>query len=100
VTKKSALLAYARMEKVLAALAGLDAKISAASKEYQFDRISSVEKNALRLGAFEMLCDDEVPPKVAIAEAIRLCRKFATAESAQFVNAILDGVGACVLKSD
>jgi transcription termination factor NusB len=33
-----------------------------------------------------------VPPKVAISEAIRLARKFATAESAQFVNAVLDSV--------
>jgi N utilization substance protein B len=46
----------------------------------------------LRLGIFEIFFDSEIPAKVAIAEAIRLCRKFGTPESSQFVNAILDGV--------
>lgn len=70
----------------------IDAEIGGLSTEYQIDRISRTELTILRLGLFEMLFEKEIPPKVAIAEGIRLCRKFGTNESAQFVNAILDGV--------
>lgn len=91
-TRKAMLEAQARVGEVLAKLPEIDAKIGAASTEYTFERISRVEKTILRLGLFELLFDPAIPPKVAIAEAIRLCRKFGTPESAQFVNAILDGV--------
>jgi transcription antitermination protein NusB len=46
----------------------------------------------LRLALYEMLHDDQIPPKVAIAEAIRLSRKFSTPESSSFINAILDAI--------
>lgn len=92
VTKKTVLEACARARQVLPRLEEIDEKIRAASKEYQFERISSAEKCALRLGCFEILFDTSLPDKVAIAEAIRLTRKFGTHESADFVNAILDAV--------
>jgi N utilization substance protein B len=84
--------AYERACAVESRLLEIDPLIAGASTEYSFDRISRVEKTILRLGLFEILFDGEVPPKVAIAEAVRLCRKFGTPESSQFVNAILDGV--------
>ncbi len=92
VTKKSVLQARERAEEIEARLTEIDPKISLASTEYSFDRISRVEKTILRLGLFEILFDPSIPPKVAIAEAIRLTRKFGTPESAHFVNAILDQV--------
>ena len=70
----------------------IDQSITTHSKEYEFDRIPRVEKNLIRLGVFEMKYSKETPPKVAISEAIRLARKFATHESAKFVNAILDAI--------
>lgn len=73
-------------------LADIDAKISKASLSYDFDRIQTVERNIIRLGAFELLFDDDIPPKVAISEAIRLSKKFSTKESAAFVNAILNAL--------
>ena len=91
-TRRSMADAHARMQQVLAKLPEIDPLIAAASTEYSFERISRVEKTILRLGFFELLFDSSIPPKVAIAEAIRLCRKFGTPESAQFVNALLDGV--------
>ena len=84
--------AHDRMHQVLTKQDEIDLKIAAESTEYSFDRISGVERTILRLGVFEILFDATIPPKVAIAEAIRLCRKFGTPESAHFVNAILDGV--------
>jgi N utilization substance protein B len=92
VTKKSVLEAYERVKQIHSKLIGIDEKIGAFSTEYHFDRILKVEKTILRLAIFELLFDRSIPPLVAIAEAIRLTRKFGTPESAQFVNAILDRV--------
>src|ERR1700722_6034969 len=58
----------------------IDKAIAGVSPSYSFERIQSVERNNPRLGAFELLYDDTIPPKVAIAEAMRLARKFGTPE--------------------
>jgi len=91
-TRKAMGEAYARVQAVMAHLEEIDGQIAFASTEYSFDRISRVEKTILRLGLFEILFDENIHAKVAIAEAVRLCRKFGTPESSQFVNAILDAV--------
>ena len=70
----------------------IDKKISQASESYVVDRIHRVELNILRLGAYEICYDSNIPAKVSIAEAIRLTRKFSTAEAANFVNAVLDHI--------
>ncbi|HSX37450.1 MAG TPA: transcription antitermination factor NusB [Chlamydiales bacterium] len=92
VTKRTVMEACERVRQLLSKLEAIDAKIRTASDEYQFERISSAEKCALRLGVFELFFDASLPKKVAIAESIRLTRKFGTRESADFVNAILDAV--------
>jgi len=92
VSKRNVREAHTRMLTILEKLPEIDAHIKAASDVYAFERISRVEKTLLRLGIFELLYDTAVPPLVAIAEGIRLCRKFGTRESAEFVNAILDKV--------
>ncbi len=74
----------------------IDQRIKEQSREYDFNRIGRVERIILRLCSFEMLFSP-VPPKVAIAEAIRLSRKFAAPESAAFVNAVLDKIYVCSL---
>lgn len=90
VTKKAVLEAGEKVKQIHAKLPLIDEKISSFSTDYTFERISRVEKAILRLGLYELLFDPSLPPLVAIAEAIRLTRKFGTPESAQFVNAILD----------
>ncbi|MFQ5729734.1 MAG: transcription antitermination factor NusB [Waddliaceae bacterium] len=90
VTKKAVQEAGSRARKILAMLSEIDEHIKKTSVSYRFERIQSVERNILRLGVYELLFDDAIPPKVAIAEAIRLSRKFGTPESASFVNALLD----------
>jgi N utilization substance protein B len=90
VTKKAVMEAYERVNHVLSRLPEIDKLIEATALSYAFDRIQRIEKNVVRLGIYEMLFDDEVPPKVAIAEAMRLARKFSTPEAASFVNALLD----------
>lgn len=66
-----------------------DEQIRIASTAYEFERIPLVERNIIRLGLFEM---ETLPAPIAISEAIRLSIKFATSESASFVNAILDNI--------
>jgi transcription antitermination protein NusB len=73
--------------------ASIDQKIEETSVGYALGRIPKVERNILRLAIFELFYLEEAPPpKVVIAEAIRLARKYATPESASFVNAILDAL--------
>jgi transcription antitermination protein NusB len=92
VTKKVIREACGVKEKILEKKMHIDELICKHSASYDFERIPRIERNVIRLGAYEILFSPEVPPKVAIAEAIRLTRKFATPEAASFVNAILDSI--------
>ena len=92
VTKKAVQEAISRARKILEMLPKIDEHIKKTSVSYRFERIQTVERNILRLGVYELLFDDAIPPKVAIAEAIRLSRKFGTPESTSFVNALLDAI--------
>ena len=91
-TRSNILLAIKRVEFISENLDVIDKKIKEVSISYEFERIQKVELSILRLGAYEILFDKEVPSKVAIAEAIRLTRKFSTKEAANFVNALLDNL--------
>lgn len=92
VTRKVLHQAAGKIEKIFLQIEEIDSLISRFSKDYDFHRISRVEKNILRLGLFELKFEGEIPPKVAIAEAVRLSRKFGTPEGGAFVNAILDAI--------
>ena len=69
----------------------LDAEVAQAAENWRMSRIAVVERNILRLGIHE-LRRGEVPPKVAIDEAVRLAHWFGGARAPGFVNGILDGV--------
>lgn len=84
--------ANSRVQEILKHREEIDTIIAETSYAYAFERIQSVERNILRIGVYELLHDKDVAPKIAIAEAMRLSRKFSTKESATFINAILDAV--------
>ena len=92
VTKKCMYAAEAHSKEIQDKLSEIDQMISETAKEYEFDRIPRVERNLLRLGVYEIYFSKTVPPKVAITEAIRLAKKFSSAESGSFINAILDAL--------
>lgn len=92
VTKKTVYQAKEKQAAVQAKQEVIDNLIRETSHAYEFARIPRIEKNILRLGVYEMCFDAVVPPKVVMAEAIRLARKFATPEGSTFVNAILDAI--------
>jgi N utilization substance protein B len=76
---------------VVAEVAALDAELTHAAENWRMSRIATVERNILRLGIHELRRGD-VPPKVAIDEAVRLAHWFGGARAASFVNGVLDGV--------
>lgn len=92
VSKNAVRMANAVKEKFLEKKAEVDELIAKHSQSYEPDRIPRVERNLIRLGVYELLFQEGVPPKVVIAEAMRMARKFSTDEAASFVNALLDGV--------
>ncbi len=92
VTKKTIQGAFEKARLILAKQAEIDQWIRKVIVSYAFERIQTVERNVLRLGIYELLFDDSIPPKVAIAEAMRLSRKFSTPESSLFVNALIDSI--------
>ncbi len=92
--------AQASAEQIVNCKEAIDAQIGEASTEYSLERIPRVEKAILRLGVYELLHTD-LPPEVAIAEALRLCRKYATGEASRFIHAILDKVyKTCTLRAE
>ena len=70
----------------------LDARIAAVAEHWDVSRMAVVDRAIMRVGVYELLYRPDVPPKVAIDEAIRLAKKFSTAESGAFVNGILDRI--------
>jgi N utilization substance protein B len=73
----------------------IDAMISHVAENWRLDRMAAIDRNILRLGAYEMLFRPEVPAKVAINEALELAKRYSTAQSSRFVNGILDRVLQC-----
>ncbi len=71
-------------------LAEVDQKLAATAENWRLPRMAAVDRNVLRLGAFELLYCPETPPGVAIDEAIELGRRYGSAESPRFVNGVLD----------
>jgi N utilization substance protein B len=67
----------------------LDSRISAAAENWTLARMAPTDRNALRLGAYELIFTN-TPHRVVIDETIELARRFGTAQSPQFVNGILD----------
>lgn len=89
VSKKSIHLAYKKVNQLKNALDRFDSMIEQSVQEYQFDRITRIEKNIIRLMLFEIF-EESLSQNIGISEGIRLARKFGTPESGSFVNAILD----------
>jgi transcription antitermination protein NusB len=69
----------------------VDALLEKTAANWSLKRMAATDRNVLRLGAYELLhCD--TPDKTAIDEAVELAKRFGSAQSAQFVNGILDKV--------
>jgi N utilization substance protein B len=67
----------------------LDALLEQTADNWSIDRMAATDRNVLRLGAYELLYTD-TPGRAAINEAVELAKRFGSANSAPFVNGILD----------
>lgn len=77
------------VEGVIAHRERIDELLSTYSVGWTLDRMPAVDRNVLRLGAYEVLYRDDVPDPVAISEAVGLVRDLSTDESPGFVNGLL-----------
>lgn len=67
----------------------IDAKIAPAAPEWPVDQIAKIDKIVLRIGVYELTIKHDVPPKVAINEAVELAKAFGGENSSKFVNGVL-----------
>ena len=69
----------------------LDAVLGTHTIGWRFERLGLIDRNILRLGAYELLyMRDEIPPEVAIDEAVELAKTYGTEKAQVFINGILD----------
>lgn len=82
------------LEGVIAKRVDLDLIITKAAPDWPLERIAPIDRNILRIGLYELLFSDrtQVPPKVAINEAIELAKVFGGDSSGRFVNGVLGAV--------
>lgn len=73
-------------------LPGIDAKITHYATNWQLSRMAVIDRNVLRIGVYELLFTDDIPPKVTINEAVELAKKYGDLDSGKFVNGILDKI--------
>jgi transcription antitermination factor NusB len=78
----------------------LDDVIRKSSKNWKLERMSRADRSILRLGAFEILFRQDIPPKVSIDEAVELGKRYGTDDSSAFINGILDNIYNFQVKRD
>jgi N utilization substance protein B len=75
---------------VVAHLTDIDRRLAQAAENWRLPRMATVDRNVLRLGAYELLFAPDTPAGVAFDEAIELARRYGAADSPAFVNGVLD----------
>jgi N utilization substance protein B len=70
----------------------IDRLIEQCSENWRLDRMSVIDRNILRMAAFELLYCEEIPPKVTLNEAIDLGKRYGSGDSGSFINGILDRI--------
>ncbi len=77
---------------ILDKITELDSIVGDASRGWDIERLGKVELTILRLAAYEIIFDDDIPIGVAIDQAVELAKKYGQDESAAFVNGILGNI--------
>jgi transcription antitermination protein NusB len=75
---------------VMTAKVAIDERIGTLARNWSMDRMAVIDRNILRIGAFELMMPAAPPPAVVINEAVELGKRFSTAQSGKFINGILD----------
>lgn len=80
------------LEGVREHLKDIDEKITTYAPEWPIDQITLVDRNVLRIGIYELYYAKDIPPKVAMNEAIQLAKSFGGESSGKFVNGVLGSI--------
>ncbi len=80
------------VEGILADRGEIDEAIQSISEHWRIARMALVDRNILRLAAFELLRADPIAPAIVINEAVEIAKKYSGPEAATFVNGILDAL--------
>ncbi len=88
------------LQHLAAALPDIDEVLRRNLSNWKLERLTTIDRNILRIGTAELMFQAEVPSAVAIHEAIQLAQRYGTAESAKFVNGVLDAVATAVREPD
>lgn len=70
----------------------IDAHIVKYATEWPLDQITIIDRNILRIGVYEILIDESIPPRVAINEAIEIAKNYGGESSGKFVNGVLGAI--------
>ena len=92
VNKKARPYALGLIQGVLTEIEKIDEMIGSAGSHWRLSRIAPTDRNLLRIAVFEMTQMEDVPPEVAINEAVEIAKRFAGEESPRFINGVLDAV--------
>ncbi len=71
-------------------ISDIDKQLRDLAENWDLTRMAAVDRNILRLAAYEIVYDTDIPKSVAINEAIEIVKRYSTDESSKFVNGILD----------
>ena len=93
-TKDQEIIAYANLlaQGINIHVKEIDQKISDYATNWQIKRMAIIDRNVMRIGLYELQHTTDIPPKVAINEAVELAKKYGDLESSKFVNGILDKI--------
>jgi len=92
VNKKARPYALNLIQGVLAEIEKIDDLIGSAGSQWRLSRVAPTDRNLLRIAVFEMTLMEDVPPQVAINEAVEIAKRFAGDDSPRFINGVLDAV--------
>jgi len=88
------------IERTVENIEKIDREIISVLQNWEYDRISVVDKIILRMGACELIYFDDIPSQISINEAIEIGKKYGGNESGRFINGILDAIRKCHEGSD
>ncbi|BCL59754.1 N utilization substance protein B [Desulfomarina profundi] len=94
VNRKARPYGYDLIKGVLSELESIDSIIEKCATHWRLPRLAPTDRNLLRIAVYEMLHVGDVPPEVAINEAVEVAKRFGGDESPRFINGVLDAVRA------
>ncbi len=81
---------------LVAELGEIDRRISGQADNWRMERMSLIDRNIIRIAAYELCFRPDIPVRVVINEALEVAKRFSTDEAAPFINGILDAIGKTV----